>query len=132
MHLNLKCIHVCGVLNTAKLFTMGMSLYQNNVNYYNLSVQGIPFLLCIGEYILLGGLYIYYSNQASRRLNSIVYESLLDDTSSEECSVCLETFSQKMVSKLDCGHTYHTSCITKWFSEDEQARCPLCRTLQSP
>ncbi len=127
-----KCIPVCGIWNTAKLFTTGMSLHQNNVNEHNLSTQGIPFLLCIVEYILLGGFYIYYSKQALRRLKSVLYESLLDDTSSEECSICLETFSKKMVSKLDCGHTYHTLCIKKWFSENEQARCPLCRMLQSP
>ena len=40
-----------------------------------------------------------------------------------ECSVCLENIGQKNFSVLECGHTFHTSCILRC-----QNRCPLCRS----
>lgn len=56
----------------------------------------------------------------------------------EKCSVCLEEieidkpvaildqFSQEDVVKLrECGHVYHTVCITEVLEDDK--KCPLCR-----
>ena len=31
-----------------------------------------------------------------------------------ECSVCFEKVNKKDVITLECGHTYHNSCLTQW------------------
>jgi len=42
------------------------------------------------------------------------------------CSVCLEGFEvSQNVMTLDCGHTFHSSCILNWF--DQKNYCPLCK-----
>lgn len=44
----------------------------------------------------------------------------------EECSVCLETFSDVMPSvTTGCGHHFHGPCIAEWRKRSEF--CPLCR-----
>eukprot|EP00871_Galdieria_phlegrea_P001855 jgi/Galph1/2670/GphlegSOOS_G1373.1 len=41
------------------------------------------------------------------------------------CAVCLETVEVGDVLRLlDCGHAFHTSCITHWLASAN--RCPLC------
>lgn len=41
-----------------------------------------------------------------------------------ECVICLSE-SQNGVVLLNCGHSYHSSCIGKWFRRS--TRCPMCR-----
>ena len=53
-----------------------------------------------------------------------------DDDPHAECPLCLEDFVEGVeVSKLPCGHTFHTSCISDWLNHTTfQARtCPNCR-----
>tara|TARA_B100000401_G_scaffold349503_1_gene247216 strand:+ start:535 stop:987 length:453 start_codon:yes stop_codon:yes gene_type:complete len=40
------------------------------------------------------------------------------------CSICYEPLNQSD-SNLECGHTFHSSCIIKWFRSGKQ-NCPLC------
>merc|ERR1712217_495851 len=43
-----------------------------------------------------------------------------------ECSICLTTSSGACV--LPCGHSFHRSCIAKWFeSVHSTSVCPICR-----
>ena len=52
----------------------------------------------------------------------------------ESCSICIEIFEQdEFVSRLSCGHLYHSSCISKWLqtaarSLRSELHCPLCRS----
>lgn len=48
---------------------------------------------------------------------------------SESCSICLEEMKQcSPVRKLQCGHTFHPSCINNWLIFSRSAKCPLCQT----
>lgn len=45
----------------------------------------------------------------------------------EQCSICLSNLSkdETVISKLPCGHCFHTECINKW----RQNTCPCCRSI---
>ena len=44
-----------------------------------------------------------------------------------ECCICLDEFhDRERLSKLRCGHVFHSACIKKWLVHD--LRCPTCRT----
>lgn len=42
-----------------------------------------------------------------------------------ECCVCYMPMDSAQSYTLECGHTYHTSCIVTWFRSGNT--CPLCR-----
>jgi hypothetical protein len=45
---------------------------------------------------------------------------------SDECSICLIQFDQSDdVVELSCKHTFHRSCVLRWFRE--KTDCPVCR-----
>lgn len=47
-------------------------------------------------------------------------------TDADKCSICLDDFEDgSRVTKLPCGHHYHSACIERYFSECP--RCPCCR-----
>lgn len=42
------------------------------------------------------------------------------------CCICCDEFNRGItVSKLTCGHLYHTVCIDEWFNT--RVSCPICR-----
>jgi len=51
------------------------------------------------------------------------------DAQPDECTICLQKFSQFGNKFLRCGHKYHNLCIEEWFENDETNRCPLCRAV---
>ena len=58
-------------------------------------------------------------------LNKITPDSNLDKIMKKEtCSICFENHDNNSVS-LNCGHSFHTTCIVKWLEENNT--CPLCR-----
>ena len=45
-----------------------------------------------------------------------------------ECSICLENdVTIETGGALSCKHTFHRSCIAKWFEMSDVHRCPYCR-----
>ena len=42
----------------------------------------------------------------------------------EECIVCYSNLDKNSV-KLECGHSFHKNCITKWLYKS--MTCPMCR-----
>ena len=46
-----------------------------------------------------------------------------------ECSICYEMITSKDKKKTSCGHTFHASCLSKWFERSAEYRppCPMCR-----
>ena len=71
---------------------------------------------------------------AIRQLISFVqfdsFRSVAAEPFSGECSVCLETFSQRSELILTkCGHPFHPSCIVNSLLHSvSDSSCPLCRT----
>ena len=45
---------------------------------------------------------------------------------SDTCVICHENV-QKETKALECGHTFHSSCLVDWFRTSPS--CPLCRAL---
>jgi len=45
------------------------------------------------------------------------------------CTICLETCT--LPKKLECNHSYCTSCISKWIYLENNYTCPLCRKIVS-
>jgi Ring finger domain len=45
----------------------------------------------------------------------------------EECSICLERFSEEsLLRPLECGHYFHLECIDPWLL-NRSNRCPICK-----
>ena len=44
------------------------------------------------------------------------------------CSICLELLDNKyQIYVLECGHKYHTTCLTDWYKNPiANYKCPLC------
>ena len=45
-----------------------------------------------------------------------------------ECSICLELLDNTyQLYVLECGHKYHTTCLTDWYKNPiAKYKCPLC------
>lgn len=54
--------------------------------------------------------------QVQQPVNEIVYDS-------ESCCVCLNDFKNTNKTILQCGHTFHFSCVKKL------SMCPVCRIV---
>ena len=68
--------------------------------------------------------YIYYTKDVENKeiTQKIQNISTFID---EDCSICSESIIYN-VSITECGHKFHTRCLTKWSSKDNS--CPLCRS----
>ena len=45
----------------------------------------------------------------------------------DECSICLCKYKiTDIIKLLPCKHPFHKKCIKKWFSKEENNKCPLC------
>lgn len=48
----------------------------------------------------------------------------------EHCTICLDQYNvDETLTKLHCGHIYHTKCITPWL--EAKGVCPVCRDTGS-
>lgn len=51
----------------------------------------------------------------------------------ENCAMCFEKMEKPdECTKLPCGHTFHTSCISQLRDSSIDNKCPLCRTQLPP
>jgi hypothetical protein len=61
-------------------------------------------------------------------IGSVYHDTLIFQTG--DCPICLEPYVEGiLVSVLECGHYYHTSCIGQWLPR--MNTCPLCRSTVS-
>jgi len=44
----------------------------------------------------------------------------------EPCAICLDDQHANTCYRLDCGHHFHATCVTRWFQRN--ATCPMCRS----
>jgi len=43
--------------------------------------------------------------------------------------VCSDPKKRNVVKRLECGHTFHETCISSWFeTNEEEQTCPVCRS----
>lgn len=47
----------------------------------------------------------------------------------ETCPICFDEVSLRFLHKTECGHTFHKSCIMKWYETSDE--CPVCRHDES-
>lgn len=51
------------------------------------------------------------------------------ETEDTECAICYEEFNETEITYCDeCGHRFHTECLTVWLKHAPQSTCPQCRT----
>jgi len=63
------------------------------------------------------------ANNENTELTQVNYIS----QSTDECSICLETFENKEVIQFECFHKYHTECIHDWINRRKNnINCPEC------
>ncbi len=61
-----------------------------------------------------------------------IYPILYNETTNNECSICLEELTDKSFILLSgCNHKFHAACIRVWFRNVETPECPLCKTDQT-
>lgn len=67
------------------------------------------------------------------RLKTRRCSAAADGDQEEVCSICLARLHQEdeMIATLDCGHGFHTHCITQWLMKGVNV-CPLCRGTALP
>ncbi|KAG7988868.1 hypothetical protein I3843_03G209600, partial [Carya illinoinensis] len=64
--------------------------------------------------------------QSTAEPTSLVIMNMPTVTTTEVCSVCIESFrSGEGGKQVPCGHVYHETCIASWLSRHNS--CPLCR-----
>ncbi|KAK4886140.1 hypothetical protein RN001_002411 [Aquatica leii] len=53
------------------------------------------------------------------------YNTWQKDTSDNVCVICYEPYDTTSVTELKCQHSFHSTCIRKWFVTN--SICPICR-----
>ena len=49
-----------------------------------------------------------------------------------DCNICLENAPYLATSELRCRHSFHTSCLQRWFHKERiHPTCPTCRSVPS-
>ena len=117
--------------------------YINNTTDYNVEDDNGPYLFYTLAFSLLAcSIYSTISKACGncsksyrryKKKNALYNYLLMNENeeymeSIEECSICLDKYLPKQKTIiLDCGHKYHTQCITQWLLKD--LSCPDCRTI---
>ena len=61
-----------------------------------------------------------------------VTESFLSTcpTHSDSCPICLDSLTSDIddISRMACGHVFHSCCLYKWLNESD--KCPMCREIK--
>ena len=50
---------------------------------------------------------------------------MADSHPTQNCSICITPLGETNKCTLDCGHSFHYSCVFRWNSENQS--CPMCR-----
>lgn len=67
--------------------------------------------------------------------NKLFMESLDHDVVSinTNCCICLEEIDNSQDITLNCGHSFHKSCLKEWLKTQQKnnndTNCPLCREI---
>ncbi len=64
--------------------------------------------------------------QRELEIEMSIPEIIIVEDREEKCTICMESIGIKG-RKLECGHYFHSECITRWCKES--GSCPNCRTI---
>lgn len=71
---------------------------------------------------------IDFNDEIAFKMNSNSLQ-LLPCSNNSECSICFESdIDNASGGALQCKHTFHNECITKWFEVSTNHSCPNCRS----
>lgn len=106
---------------------------DNNVNckdiydckdiYLFLVINGNIYFLWINSIIIHLLLCTFYHFRKKKNISNIIEITELGDNT--ECSICLDSFTNKKAVRTICNHVFHYDCIIEWMSI--QQNCPICR-----
>ena len=65
-----------------------------------------------------------------RRVLFLSYATALGEGSERECSICLSSLGGRRVTRLPCGHEFHTRCMAQAVRVGRRTSCPLCRSTR--
>jgi len=54
-------------------------------------------------------------------------EICIDTLTKNNCSICLDEFTDEQILMTNCEHVYHYKCIKDWKTKSNKFTCPLCR-----
>jgi len=66
-------------------------------------------------------------DQASDMVHKYLSHPIGHTHNSTQCSVCLDDLNDACSTLTDCDHTFHSSCLSFWFSKSSRMQCPMCR-----
>ena len=46
-----------------------------------------------------------------------------------KCCICLKPLRSQATAMTGCGHTFHKSCVLKWFAFRSERLCPVCKVV---
>ena len=70
--------------------------------------------------------YLFFYSMVAYYLPDIVQMTIVDNTiMTDDCPICLDTFSNKETVKLECSHYFHRECIVHSLKYNN--KCPICR-----
>ncbi len=55
-------------------------------------------------------------------------EASIEALQNEVCAICLDEMDNGVLDTLNCGHSYHDVCITRWSRMSDSPSCPMCKT----
>lgn len=106
-------------------------------------VLGLFFIIPCSQvsFRILKSKYRRFRNRLNMRqeLQSRPYEMRETETTSlnsilnaPRCIICLSSIDfnatgDKRGCTLECEHTFHIKCVSKWFRRNKNKRCPICR-----
>lgn len=76
---------------------------------------------------------LHQRTEAQQRLTKLESQTFRGGAQDAEivCAICLSNFEVNAeISKLQCSHQFHTSCVKQWFSRGRNT-CPTCRNTGS-
>jgi len=98
--------------------------YQNTITY-------LSFILSITQISLLiftQALFSFIRYLSNNNPENYIPITIVVENKSEDCSICIESLNvDKIVSLVNCNHTFHEKCIKDWTMVHKHISCPICR-----
>jgi len=66
--------------------------------------------------------------EIEKRKQQMIYDSIKNEKTKQECSICYEIIFSNEALATTCAHVFHTKCLNNWFKI--KRTCPLCALAQ--
>lgn len=106
------------------------------MHFFNEYILLIVILIVIFTCIFICCRNIVNSNR-NLRDTTIIYDDIseypdeicIENLLKNNCSICLEEFTNEKILMTHCQHVYHYNCIKQWKTNTNEFTCPLCRNI---